>query len=303
MNIDTLIDSAIPDEQATSQYTQAVQRIKFIQSQEPLNLLPSGRTQLMTHGYRVDRAIVLFHGYTNAPQQFRTLGQRLFARGYNVYLPRAPYHGLPDPLTNAHARLTASELKQAAEQAVEIAQGLGTQVYVMGISMGGLMAGWVAQHHAEVDRAMLIAPAFGFRAIPPALTPLVRGASQILPNVFRWWDPAQKSTGDGPKHAYQRYATRSLGQLLCLSRDVQRAATRSAPAARSVVVVTNANDEAVDNSFAARVVTAWRRAGAGNIRTHEFSQADQLVHDLIDPDQPKQRVDYVYKVLIDLLEK
>ena len=303
MNIDSLIDSAMPDEQATSQYTQAMQRIKFIQSQEPPYLLASGRTQLMTHGYRVDRAIVLFHGYTNAPQQFRALGQRLFSRGYNVYLPRAPHHGLPDPLTDAHAQLTGAELKQAAEQAVEIAQGLGTQVYVMGISMGGLMAGWLAQHHAEVDRAMLIAPAFGFRAIPPVLTPLVRGATQVLPNIFRWWDPAQKSVGEGPKHAYQRYATRSLGQVLCLSRDVQSAAARSAPAARSIIVVTNANDEAVDNSYATRVVTAWRRAGAGNIRTHEFSRSDQLIHDLIDPDQPKQRVDYVYKVLIDLLEK
>jgi carboxylesterase len=206
-------------------------------------------------------------------------------------------------LTDAHARLTAAELKQAADQAIEIAQGLGEQINVMGISMGGLMAGWVAQHHAEIDRAMLIAPAFGFRAIPPALTPLVREAMLQLPNAFRWWDPILKGAGAGPKHAYQRYATRSLGQLLRLSRDLQAAANRSAPAARSVVVVTNANDEAIDNSFAARIVAAWRRAGANHIRTHEFSASDQLVHDLIDPDQPRQRVDYVYKVLIDLLEQ
>ena len=69
------------------------------------------------------------------------------------------------------------------------------------------------------------------------------------------------------------------------------------------MVVTNANDEAIDNSFAARIVAAWRRAGANHISTHEFSASDQLVHDLIDPDQPRQRVDYVYKVLIDLLEQ
>jgi esterase/lipase len=303
MTIDSMIDSAVPDEQAMGRYTQATQSVKYILAHEPLDLLPSGRTQLMTHGYRVERAVVLFHGYTNAPQQFRALGQRLFARGCNVYLPRAPRHGLPDPLTVAHAQLTAEELKQAATQAVEIAQGLGEQVSVMGISMGGLMAGWVAQHHAEIDRAMLIAPAFGFRAIPAVLTPLAREAMLLLPNVFRWWDPALKDAGDGPKHAYPRYATRSLGQLLRLSGDLQTVAARSAPAARSVMVVTNAGDEAVDNAFAAKIVTAWRRAGAYNIHTHEFSAADQLVHDLIDPDQPRQRVDYVYKVLIDLLEQ
>jgi carboxylesterase len=303
MDIDSMIDPVTPDEQATGRYTQAMQRLKFIQAHEPPELLPGGRTQLMTHGYQVERAIVLFHGYTNAPQQFRALGQRLFARGYNVYLPRAPHHGLPDKLTDAHARLTAAELKQAAEEALYIAQGLGQQVSVMGISMGGLMAGWVAQYHAEIDRAVLIAPAFGFRAIPSILTPLVREAVLILPNAFRWWDPALKGGGDGPQHAYPRYATRSLGQLLRLSRDLRAAANRSAPAARSVIVVTNASDESVDNSIAAKTVTAWQRAGAGHIRTHEFSASDQLVHDLIDPDQPRQRVEYVYKVLIDLLDK
>jgi esterase/lipase len=298
-----MIDSVVPDEQATGRYTQATQRIKHIQAHEPPGLLPGGRTQLMTHGYQVDRAIVLFHGYTSAPQQFRALGQRLFARGYNVYLPRAPHHGLPDPLTDAHARLTAAELKQAADQTVEIAQGLGEQVSVMGISMGGLMAGWVAQHHAAIDRAMLIAPAFGFRCIPPALTSLVREASLILPNAFRWRDPILKDAAPAPQHVYQRYATRSLGQLLRLSRDLQIASNRSAPAARSVVVVTNASDETIDNAFAARIVAAWRRAGANHIRTHEFSASDRLAHDLIDPDRPGQRVDYVYKVLINLLEK
>ncbi|MBI5566338.1 MAG: alpha/beta fold hydrolase [Chloroflexi bacterium] len=303
MNPDSLSDSSGRDEQATGRYTQATQSIKYIQAHEPPDLQPSGRTQFMTHGYRVDRAVVLFHGYTNAPQQFRALGQRLFMRGYNVYLPRAPHHGLPDPLTTAHAQLTAGELKRAAEHAVEIAQGLGQQISVMGISMGGLMAAWVAQYHAEIRRAVLIAPALGFRAIPPALTPLARKATQWLPNIFRRWEPVHNSAGDGPRHAYQRYATRSLGQLLRLSHDLQSAAARSVPAARSVIVVTNANDETVDNSFARKLVAAWRQAGADHIRTHEFSAADHLIHDLIDPDQPRQRVDYVYKVLIDLLEQ
>ena len=182
---------AVPDEHATAHYTDATRRIKFVQRHEPPELLPSGRTQLITHGYRTERVAVLFHGYTSAPQQFRALGQRLFALGYNVYLPRAPHHGLPDPLTAAHAQLTADELKQATEQALEIAPGLGEQITVIGLSMGGLMAGWAAQRHAEIERAMLIAPAVGFRAIPARLTPLVREAAARLPNIFRWWDPSR----------------------------------------------------------------------------------------------------------------
>ncbi len=206
-------------------------------------------------------------------------------------------------LTEAHARLTADELKQATEQAVEIAPGLGEQITVIGLSMGGLMAGWAAQQHAEVDRAMLIAPAFGFRVIPARLTPLVREALLLLPNVVRWWNPTAKANSNRPPYAYQRYATHSLGQILRLGRDLQAAAGRSAPAARSVIVVTNASDETVDNAAAASIVTTWRQAGASNILTHEFSASDQLPHDLIDPEQPKQRVDYVYPVLLKLLEK
>lgn len=49
-------------------------------------------------------------------------------------------------------------------------------------------------------------------------------------------------------------------------------------------------------------ITRARRAGARNVSTHEFGAADQLVHDLIDPEQPQQRVDYVYEVLTRLLD-
>jgi esterase/lipase len=303
MTIDATMGRTVPDEHATTEYTEATRRIKFVQRHEPPEMLATGRTQLITHGYRTERVAVLFHGYSSAPQQFRALGQRLFALGTNVYLPRAPQHGLPDPLTTAHARLTVGELKQATEQALEIAAGLGEHITIMGLSMGGLMAGWAAQHHAEIDRAMLIAPALGFRAIPARLTPLVREALLALPNVFRWWDPTLKDKVNGPKHAYPRYASHVLGQLLRLSRDLQAAAARSAPAARSVIVVTNANDESVDNASVARLVTTWHRSGAGNIRTFEFNADDKLPHDLIDPDQPNQRVDYVYPVLLKLLEQ
>ncbi len=288
---------------STTLYTQAVQSIKAIQANEPAELQPSGRTQFMTHGYRVERVALLFHGYTSAPQQFHALGLKLFALGYNVLIPRAPHHGLPDPLATDHACLTAEELKAAAQRAPEVALGLGEHVDVVGLSMGGVMTGWLAQYRSDVDVAMLIAPAFGFRPIPRLLLPLLRVAARRLPNIFRWWDPELKANADGPRHAYARYATRTLAHILQISHDLTVAARRSAPAARAVVVVTNANDESVDNAATARVVAHWRARNAMNIYTYQFPVAQQLIHDLIDPEQPRQRVDYVYKVLIDLLQQ
>ena len=88
-------------------------RFKTLQANESATLKASGRSQFMTHGYQTEHAVVLLHGYTSAPQQFHALGQRLFALGHNVLIPRAPHHGLPDPLATAHAQLTTDELKVA----------------------------------------------------------------------------------------------------------------------------------------------------------------------------------------------
>jgi esterase/lipase len=285
---------------ASAQYTAATQSIKAIQVHEPPELKPAGRTHLMTHGYRMERAAVLFHGFTSAPQQFRAFGQRLFALGYNVYLPRAPHHGLPDLLTTEHGQLTAAELKDAAHRAMDIAQGLGERVTVAGISMGGLMTAWVAQLRADIDQAMLIAPAFGFKAIPRWLTPAVREIALRLPDRFERWDSASKGKA-GPAYAYERYSCHALAQLLRWSGEIQAVARRTAPHARSIIVVTNAGDASTDNAATAKVVAAWRATGAGQVHTFEFDRQQQLPHDLIDPDQTRQRVELVYQTLIELL--
>ena len=39
------------------------------------------------------------------------------------------------------------------------------------------------------------------------------------------------------------------------------------------------------------------------IRDSEFAEKEQLGHDLIDPQQPNQRVEYVYPILLDLITK
>jgi hypothetical protein len=49
-------------------------------------------------------------------------------------------------------------------------------------------------------------------------------------------------------------------------------------------------------------VRQWRSSGAQNVATYTFGVEQRLVHDLTDPDQPAQRIDYVYPILIDLLE-
>ena len=94
----------LPASQPAHNYDEAVQRINSIRSAEPPDLNPVGRSQFLTHGQRTDRAVVLFHGYTNCPQQFKRLGDQLHARGYNVWIPRALGHGLTNRLTDCPCR-------------------------------------------------------------------------------------------------------------------------------------------------------------------------------------------------------
>jgi esterase/lipase len=292
----------LPPPQPACTYDEAVQRINAIRSAEPPDLNPVGRSQFLTHDRQTDRAVVLFHGYTNCPQQFKSLGDQLHAHGYNVWIPRMAGHGHADRLTDAHGRITAEQMIDAASSAIDIAQGLGAEVRVMGLSMGGLMTTWVAHHRSDVVRAVSIAQASGFKALPRRWTPLIRRAVLVLPNQMQWWDAAVQDKGPGPQHAYPRYGTHGLMQLLRLGAALRAQASRSAPAARSVVIVKNDNDESIDNTTLDDQVNLWRSAGAQNVETYTFGVEQRLVHDLIDPDQPAQRVDYVYPILIDLLE-
>jgi esterase/lipase len=293
----------LPASQPTPSYDEAVQRINSIRSAEPPDLNPVGRAQFLTHGHRTDRAVVLFHGYTNCPQQFKRLGEQLQQRGYNVWIPRASGHGLTNRLTDAHAAIKAEGLITAASAAIDIAQGLGDEVRVMGLSMGGLMTTWVAQNRSDVVRAVSIAQASGFKALPKMWTPLIRRVILILPNQMQWWDATVQDKGAGPAHAYPRYATHGLMQLLRLGAALRSQAHRSIPAARSVVIVKNDNDESIDNTTLDDQVQLWRSSGAQNVETYTFGVEQRLIHDLIDPDQPAQRIEYVYPILIDLLEQ
>jgi esterase/lipase len=293
----------LPASQPTRDFTEALQRMNAIRSAEQPDLNPVGRSQFLTHGHQTDRAIVLFHGYTNCPQQFKLLGDQLHERGYNVWIPRMAGHGHADRLTDAHGRITAEQMIAAASSAIDIAQGLGAEVRVLGLSLGGLMTTWVAQNRSDVKRAVSIAQASGFKALPKRWTQLIRRGILILPNQMQWWDATVQDRGAGPQHAYPRYGTHGLAQLLRLGSTLRAQAARSAPAARSVVIVKNDNDESVDMSTLDDQVRLWRSSGAQNVETYTFGVEQHLVHDLIDPDQPAQRVDYVYPILIDLLEK
>ena len=281
-----------------SSYTDAVDRITALLAREPAAMNPVCRLQFLTHDQKVDRAIILVHGYTTCPQQFKALGQRFFDAGYNVLIAPLPHHGLADRMTEEHASLTAEELAAYADEAADIAQGLGEHVTMMGISGGGVTTAWAAQFRGDIDSAVIISPAFGFKQVPTPLTAAAMNLYTLRPNSFIWWDPVLKEASP-PPYAYPRYSTRALVQTLRLGFAIQADARRERPAVQKITVVLNANDAAVNNELTRQVVKIWQSRGA-NVSTYEFDASLNLDHDLIDPTQPRQRIDIVYPRLIEL---
>ena len=192
------VDGLISRPDPAADYADAVERIEASRAQRASPALnPLCQLQFMSHGRKTERAIVFVHGYTNCPQQFHELGQQFYELGYNVLIVPAPHHGLADRMTTEHARLTAEELAAYTDSVADMAQGLGEHVSLAGISMGGIAAAWAAQQRGDVDLAVLISPAFGFKMVPAKATAPAVNAFLALPNLYQWTDSTLKAE-NGP---------------------------------------------------------------------------------------------------------
>jgi len=282
-------------------YAESISRITALQALDDETVNPECGTTLLTHGDKVERAILLLHGYTNNPRQYRILSEQFFQLGYNVLIPRFPGHGLKDRMTTALQDQTETSLLTFTNAAVDMAQGLGHQITVLGFSMGGVLALWLAQQRADVSLACAISPALAFHAIPLPLTSTVIKSFLIMPNQFNWWDPQTRDAPVPPLHAYPRYATRGLAHIVNLGLKVRAASRRSQPKAGSVLVIINPTDESVDNAYTHVIAANWRTVGYQHLQFYEFDPKYNLIHDLMEPDQPKQQINVVYPILLDLL--
>lgn len=281
-------------------YRGALARLAALRSRDSLALTPGCNTSAWLTGRRSKRAFVLLHGITNCPLQFASLAGRLRDGGDNVVVPRVPYHGLRDRMTDQLARLEAEDLAALVIECAGIARGLGDTVVVAGLSTSGVAAIWGALTPGAADRVVALAPAFAPPWKPAWLAPLFTRLALRLPNAFVWWDDEAKAELPGPGQCYPRFATRAMGQVYRLGEDANRRLAAGASLPREVVLVTTAGDRAIDNVRVRALAVRARERGA-RVTLFEFAAADSVVHDMIDPSQIGERVDVVYPVLLRLL--
>jgi esterase/lipase len=289
---------ALPASRPAPDYEAAMERARAFMALDDASILPAARTTLLEHGRKTPLAVVLFHGITNNPAQYATFAPMLHERGVNVFVPRMPEHGDRDRMTNRLAKLTAEALLASANEAVDVAFGLGERVALLGISMGGTLAAYFGQYRS-VELAVPVAPDFALLQLPYGVSRLLSKLFLRLPNFFFWWDP-RAGIRQPPLTAYPRCSTHALMQTLRVGDDVCAAAKTRAPLARRITVVVNRIDPAVNNEATKEIALEWSTCGKERVSYVELRRLPEN-HDIIDPRNPLARTDIVYPKLIEAL--
>ena len=293
-------ETLAPLPQAPSSFGGAVDAIRALVAHDAANpkIASTALPRLYHHGKLVRRAVVLFHGFTNSPQQYDELARRLHARGCNVYVPRMPRHGYKDRITRDLANITIADLQACAKSAFDVASRLGATVSATGISLGGSLVLWLAQTQ-PIDLTVPVAPFLTPIQIAPGAVHAVMHALRAIPSMYWWWDVRVRE-GSKPPYAYPGYPTHALAEMVFFGDAVLADAAAAAPRGRRCVLVLNEHDNAVDNRVARRLLALWNGHGA-RYRELVLTGLGGPHHDVVDPTTFPQARTLVYPELESLL--
>jgi len=125
---------------------------------------------------------LVIHGFTGNPNSMRGIAEKLADAGLSVELPLLPGHGtaVEDLLP-----LRWADWSEAVEEAYVGLAARCARVAVVGLSMGGTLACWLAERHPEIAGLVLVNPLIE----PPdeefrtAVTQLHESGTEIAPGI------------------------------------------------------------------------------------------------------------------------
>ena len=130
-----------------------------------------------------NRGALVLHGFTGNPQSMRGLAVALADAGFTVEMPLLPGHGtaVEDMLDTRW-----KDWSHAAEQAYADLAARTDSVVVVGLSMGGTLSVWLAEHHPEIAALSLVNPLL----VPPddghprrSLQAMIDAGDEVAPGI------------------------------------------------------------------------------------------------------------------------
>ncbi|MBD2459779.1 alpha/beta fold hydrolase [Oscillatoria sp. FACHB-1407] len=197
------------------------------------------RSRFYLHPHETSKVFLFLHGFTAAPYQFDPIGQAFFEAGYNVLVPLQPGHGQAGEWNRHNPPPLPTDIdtyQWFLLDWLEIAQSLGQQVIVGGLSTGGTLAAWLALNHPQqIDRALLFTPFLASRYR------LFDWLIHWLPIYFEWFN--KNASGN---FGYKGFYVPALRIFLQLAQDVVKQANTKTSA--PVLMVCSEGDRAVNQA-------------------------------------------------------
>ena len=143
------------------------------------SLLPGAEPFSATGG--PDGALVL-HGFTGNPSTMRGIAERLADAGLSVELPVLPGHGTS---VEDMVETSWSDWSRAAEDAYQALAARCDRVAVVGLSMGGTLACWLAERHGDIAGLALVNPAVApvDPSLRAAVEEMLAAGTEIMPGI------------------------------------------------------------------------------------------------------------------------
>jgi carboxylesterase len=166
-------------------------------------------------GNRID--CLLIHGYTGAPKEMRWMGEYLGNLGYTVLGVRLAGHATqPEDMS----RMRWQDWVTSVEDGYYMLKGWVDQVFVVGLSMGGILSLLFASQHPVSGVVAMSTP----YALPddPRL-PFIRIISVFIPNVKQGPSDWQNPEAAKDHVCYPYFPTRAVIQLRDLLSEMRSA--------------------------------------------------------------------------------
>lgn len=229
----------------------------YVADEAKLPLQKGSQTRLYLHdGPAPKGTLIMYHGYTAGGWQFDALAQKAYADGYNIVIPRLPGHGFKDArgVEDPSHLLDASDWQDYAkfgDQTYALAQGLGGPISTLGLSVGGDIAMYVAEHH-DVAKVVAYAPFLRPVGAGGTIADIVHALDKVTFGLagralkwipWGWGKEAEAQTAAGIRPGHSKF---SLGTLYGAAEFGRQVTADSGKITAPVEFFTTGADDAAD---------------------------------------------------------